>query len=605
VVIAFSVGLLPSSFMAQTPAGLIPSQKLRAVPKSFGQIADCGPAELDPTFGGTGKVTTDFAGFDDSAYSVALQADGKIVVAGSSFPGPDFAVVRYNPDGSLDTSFGGTGKVTTNVISYDIATSVAIQTDGKIVVAGYTSGSNYDFALVRYNTDGSLDTSFGGTGKVATGFFTGSQDFVDSIAIQPDGKIITVGLVDKGSNNDFGLARYNTDGSLDTSFGGTGKVTTDFGGSADSASSVAIQADGRIIVAGSTSNLSSGDFALVRYNSDGSLDPSFGGTGKVTTDFMASDDSAASLRIQTDGKIVAAGSTANASDYDFALVRYNSDGSLDPSFGGTGKVATDFAASYDFASSIAIEADGKIVAAGYMNVPISDFALARYNSDGSLDTSFGGTGKISTDFGAHSEDQARSVAIQADGKIVAAGYSGRLSFHDFTLVRYGIPCGSPTPTPTPAAITVKVGTTPSGRSFSVDGTKYTSNQTFTWEAGSSHTIATTSPQSGGTGTQYVWTGWSDSGAISHVVAPTTNNAKFIANFQSQYYLTIVTSGNGQVRPASAWQNAGNVVTIQARANSGAQFSSWTGMGPGSFTGTSNPASVTMKGPITETATFSP
>jgi uncharacterized delta-60 repeat protein len=432
VLIAFFVGLLASSFMAQTPASAITKERSDALPKGFGRIADCGPAELDPTFGGTGKVTTDFAGSDDSAYSVTLQADGKIVAAGSSAPVSDFAVVRYNTDGSLDTSFGGTGKVRTDVISYDVATSVAIQTDGKIVVAGYASGSNYDFALVRYHTDGSLDTSFGGMGKVTTDF--GSDDF---------------------------------------------------------ASSVAIQADGKIVATGSSGGLSNNDFALVRYNSDGSLDASFGGTGKITTDF-----------------------------------------------------------------------------------------------------------------GSRAEDQARSVTIQADGKIVAAGYSGHTATHDFALVRYGVPCGSPTPTPTPATITVKVGTKPSGRSFSVDGTTYTSNQTFSWEAGSNHTIATTSPQSAGTGTQYVWTNWSDNGAISHVVAPTTN-ARFVANFQLQYFLTMAVSGNGQVKPVSAWQNAGNMVTIQARANQGSRFSFWTGTGPGSFTGMANPASVTMKGPITETATFSP
>ena len=347
------------------------------------------------------------------------------------------------------------------------------------------------------------------------------------------------------------------------------------------------------------------DFTLVRYNTDGSLDTSFGGTGKVTTDF-GSDDSAASVAIQADGKIVAAGSSANTSDFDFALARYDSDGSLDTSFGGTGKVMTDFMASYDFADSIAIEADGKIVAAGYTDPPISDFALARYNSDGSLDTSFGGTGKITTDF-SRSEAQARSVAIQADGKIVAAGYSGHPSQHDFTLVRYGTPCGSPTPTPTPtpAMITVKVGTAPSGRSFSVDGDTYASNHTFSWVAGSSHTIATTSPQTGGSGVQYIWTNWSDNGGISHVVAPTTNNVKFVANFQLQYFLTMAVSGNGQVKPVSAWQNAGNVVTIQAKANPGSRFSFWTGTGTGSFTGTANPASVTMNGPIMETATFSP
>ena len=154
-------------------------------------------------------------------------------------------------------------------------------------------------------------------------------------------------------------------------------------------------------------------------------------------------------------------------------------------------------------------------------------------------------------------------------------------------------------------ITVKVGTAPSGRSFSVDGDTYTSNQTFSWVAGSSHTIATTSPQTGGSGVQYIWTNWSDNEGISHVVAPTTNNAKFVANFQLQYFLTMAVSGNGQVKPVSTWQNAGNVVTIQAKANPGSRFSFWTGTGTGSFTGTANPASVTMNGPIMETATFSP
>jgi hypothetical protein len=151
---------------------------------------------------------------------------------------------------------------------------------------------------------------------------------------------------------------------------------------------------------------------------------------------------------------------------------------------------------------------------------------------------------------------------------------------------------------------VKVGTQPTGRTFSVDGNSYSSNQTFSWVAGSNHTIATTSPQSAGTGVQYVWTNWSDSGAISHVVAP-TSNTKYTANYQLQYFLTMNFSGNGQVRPTSAWQNAGNVISIQAKANAGSHFSFWTGTGAGSYTGTGNPATVTMNGPVTETATFTP
>jgi Divergent InlB B-repeat domain len=151
-------------------------------------------------------------------------------------------------------------------------------------------------------------------------------------------------------------------------------------------------------------------------------------------------------------------------------------------------------------------------------------------------------------------------------------------------------------------VQVTVQTSPAGLSFSVDGTTYTSAQTFSWVPGSSHTIATTSPQSGGTGVQYVWTRWSDNGAISHTVAPTTNKT-YTANFRTQYYLTMTHGTGGNVSPASGWRNGGTAVSIRATPASGYSFTNWTGSGTGSFTGTNNPASITMNGPITETATF--
>ena len=240
--------------------------------------------DLDTSFDSDGKVTTEVGSTDDFARSVAIQSDGKIVAAGFSSNGSDwdFALVRYNTDGSLDTSFDSDGKVTTAIGSGDDhAVSVAIQSDGKIVAAGYSNGSNWDFALVRYNTDGSLDTNFDSDGKVTTAI-GGGADYAVSVAIQSDGKIVAAGY-SNGSNFDFALVRYNTDGSLDTSFDSDGKVTTDFGSGSDYGSSVTIQSDGKIVAAGGSSNGSNRDFALVRYNTDGSLDTSFDSDGKVTT----------------------------------------------------------------------------------------------------------------------------------------------------------------------------------------------------------------------------------------------------------------------------------------------------------------------------------
>ena len=382
-----------------------------------------GAGTLDPTFDSDGMVTT-YIG-ESGAYprSVAIQADGKIILAG--WANGDFGLARYNSDGSLDTTFSGDGKVTTDFgSSTDQAYSVAIQTDGKIVVAGDAyNGSNYDFALARYNSDGSLDTTFSGDGKVTTDFGS-STDKAYSVAIQTDGKIVVAGQADNSTNSKVALARYNSDGSLDTTFSGDGKLTTDIGGGSSWAKSVAIQADGKIVVSGSANY---GDFAAARYNSDGSLDTSFDADGMVTID---NTDGAKSMAIQADGKIVVAGWTYG-SDMDFGLARFNSNGSLDTSFSGDGKLTTDIGGSNDYVNSVAIQPDGKIVVAGYSQKSSSsdELALVRYNSNGSLDTSFSGDGKLTTDIGGSNTS---SVAIQPDGKIVVAAQAGP----GFGLVRY-------------------------------------------------------------------------------------------------------------------------------------------------------------------------
>jgi len=424
------------TFMATDNLGAATSLEQRIAVTAVDEPAD----NTAPTFMvGDGKVTTDFASSFDYGYSVTVQSDGKILVAGTSanYSSCDFALVRYNSDGSLDTSFDTDGKVTTDFGSnVDAGYSLTVQSDGKILVAGYSdNGTNTNFALVRYNSDGTFDTTFGDNGKVMTD--AGSRVFggvsVNSVVLQSDGKILVGGSSWNGSNYDFALVRYNSDGSLDTSFDTDGKVMTDLSSYSDYGHSVTVQEDGKILVAG----IRFGDFALVRYNSDGALDSSFDTDGKATTDIGLINDVGNSVTVQSDGKILVAGASLTDSNYDFAIVRYNRDGSLDTSFDTDGKVTTIFGADYDLGNSVTVQSDGKILVGGSTgNGSNRDFALVRYNSDGSLDTSFDIDGKVTTDF-ASSSDDGMGVTVQNDGKILVAGYtSGGVNIDDFAIVRY-------------------------------------------------------------------------------------------------------------------------------------------------------------------------
>jgi len=394
-----------------------------------------GAGVLDPTFSGDGMVTTGIGGANDDADAMAVQSDGKIVVAGYSFNGSnnDFAVARYNPDGSLDTSFDGDGIVTTPIGSGDdFATSVAIQSDGKIVVAGEADN---EFAVVRYNPNGTLDNTFDGDGIVTTAIGSGIDAYY-ALAIQPDGKIVVAGNSWNGTNEDVTVVRYNSDGSLDTSFDGDGIATTPIGTGNDWANAVALQSDNKIVVAGSSWNGTSDDFVVLRYNSNGTLDASFDGDGIQTTAVGSSNEEARSVVVQSDGKIVAAGYSHIGSYDEFAVVRYNPDGSLDTSFDGDGMVTTKVGSFDDTGLSAAIQSDGKIVVAGWTyNGSHYDFAVVRYRVDGQLDGSFSDDGALTTDM-AGGLDQALAMAIQSDGKVVAAGYTSNGTDDDFAVVRY-------------------------------------------------------------------------------------------------------------------------------------------------------------------------
>jgi uncharacterized delta-60 repeat protein len=388
----------------------------------------------DPLFGTGGIVTTSFGPVNIGSGSVAVQSDGKIVMAGYLFNGSNttFTLARYNTDGSLDNSFDGDGKLTTLIGTACEANAVVIQTDGKIIVAGsnYDNGGSGDdmFTLARYNTNGSLDNTFDADGIVTTVFAGTISDIAHAIVLQTDGKIVVAGSHHNGSTIDLALARYNTDGSLDNTFDTDGKLTTAIGSSDEIAYSIALQTDGKIVVAGNSDIGGNNDFALVRYNTNGSLDNTFDGDGKLTTSIGFAQD-AAGLAIQTDGKILIAGSDGS----NFIAARFNADGSLDNTFDGDGKVITPVGTSNSAeANYIEIQTDGKIVVSGFSFVSTGrDFALVRYNTNGSLDNTFNGDGKVTTNINGHDA----GVSMKLSGQRI---YIGGLSNggNVFALVAY-------------------------------------------------------------------------------------------------------------------------------------------------------------------------
>jgi uncharacterized delta-60 repeat protein len=385
---------------------------------------------LDNTFGTDGIVITSIDTINDKGNSLAIQSDGKIILGGStqdSYPASDFALVRYNNDGSLDTTFGNGGKVITTIENRSEGQSLAIQTDGKIILGGY---SDWYINLARYNTDGSLDTTFGTGGIVITDVFGFYSDRCKSVAIQSDGKIVVGGYANHNNYDlrHFVVIRYNNDGSLDTSFGINGIVIGGLG----NCESLRIQNDGKILLGGSTDF----SFALERYNSDGSLDNTFGIGGKVTTTFQ-NNCLGNSMELQSDGKIVIGGSCGLPSgDFTFTLARYLSDGSLDDSFGTNGIVSTPTGIS-SRGNSVVIQNDGKILLAGDSKDSSNpfNFALARYNSDGTFDTGFGSGGLIVTPVGI-SSSVGQSLGIENNGKIILGGYVYNDSNLEMALVRY-------------------------------------------------------------------------------------------------------------------------------------------------------------------------
>ena len=360
---------------------------------------------LDTSFSGDGMVTLSFTTpGNDVGSGIAVQADGKIVVVGTSNSGSgnsDFAVARFNDDGSLDPSFDGDGLVTLSFTTpgNDVGLGIAVQADGKIVVVGTSnSGSgDSDFAVARFNDDGSLDNTFDVDGRVTTSF-SGGDDVGSGIAVQADGRIVVVGTSDNGSGaSELAVARFNLDGSLDNSFSGDGRVTLSFTAGDDVGSGIAVQSDGKIVVVGTTDDLSNTWFAVARFTVNGSLDPSFAGDGTVISRSSKNgDDMGSGNAVQSDDRTVVVGSSDDGSGkWRFVVARFSIDASFPDPDNSSGKAITSFTAGDDIGSGIAVQSDGKIVVVGTADDGSgdSDFAVARYNpADLSLTGGGGGGG---------------------------------------------------------------------------------------------------------------------------------------------------------------------------------------------------------------------
>ncbi len=416
--------------------------------------AHAAAGDLDPTFGGGGIAQYPGTGFY-AASSIAVQTDGKII-AGGTFQTSvfqsirRFALVRYLPNGLIDTSFGVNGRTVTSFDEYPAyyvaLYDIAILPDGKIVAVGSgsvnISGTPFNVGklfVVRYNSDGSIDTTFSNSGKYD--LTIGLHSSARAIAVQPDGKFVVAGYgggsvggprpAGPDMNPDaikFVLLRFSGNG-LDSSFGTDGKVFTEIQGGNAYAYSIALQPDGKIIVGGSVFIGSFHGLSLARYDTNGSLDLSFGNNGFVFVGESDLNRQFSEVLVQPDGKIVAIGSVGSTNNTDFAVMRFDSNGAPDSLFGTNGKVITDVSGVFDWAEAGALQPDGKIIVAGYSynsntNSNINP-ALVRYNSNGTLDATFGNGGIVSIPAGGYS---LFDVLLLSDGKI--------LSVNGLRVIRY-------------------------------------------------------------------------------------------------------------------------------------------------------------------------
>lgn len=416
------------------------------------------PGTLDPFWGtgsalGPGKVMTPVGSGNDQAFAVALQPDGKVVLAGSCLSGAftAFCAVRYNTDGTLDLAFNGTGKVIT-VIGASTANAeakaVVVQPDGGLVLAGACSnGTNTDFCALRYLSSGSLDLSFGSGGKVITAI-GGDHEYANALLLQPDGKLVLAGYC-RAANTSFSFfcaQRLLANGAPDPGFGnpstGSFIVLPSIGSaSKDRVTAVALQSDGKLVFVGGCNSLPNDtNFCASRHHGNGTFDTTFNGSGKVITPVAPLGALANAIALQPDGKLVLAGECFLAfGGAEFCTARYLANGALDPSFGIGGTVITRVGDGSDHAQTVIIQPDGKLVLAGYCGTSPRVFCALRYHANGRvLDTTFNSIGTLGTPVGS-GEDFANAIALQTDGKLILVGgcsTGSNGSNSDFCAVRY-------------------------------------------------------------------------------------------------------------------------------------------------------------------------
>ncbi len=432
---------MKSTIALKVMAGLSLTLLLAAAPLAAQDCTTVSPGCLDTTFNGTGKVMTNttqtspITNGGQVADGVAVDSYGRIVVGGwspdNTLSKYDFTAVRYNPDGSLDTTFGNGGIAKASLTSgSDVGYALALQnetthtsclsTDQRILVAGQAD-SGTEFGIARFCPDGSLDTAFGAKGVTVISFGKRASPSANAIVIQSNGEIVLAGV----ANSNFALVRLTADGTLDSTFGGSGKVTFAFGKSSSRAAAVLVESNGDIVAGGYASPKGYDEFALVGFLPSGAVNTAFGSKGSVLTDFSGSKSFIQGMALASSGNIVAVGYAASTGG--LGLARYTPSGQLDPTFGSSGKVALSFGAD----AAVAIQSDASIVTAGGQGVSgqfVSSFALARFNSNGSLDTSFGaaGTGEVTTAFSGVPYSSAAAVALDASTPvptILAAGWS--------------------------------------------------------------------------------------------------------------------------------------------------------------------------------------
>ena len=374
------------------------------------------PGDLDTSFSGDGKLAINFGGID-AARVVLVQPNGRIVVAGGGAAAQSFCVARLRSNGALDTTFSADGKRAIDFGGDDeSASGAALQPDGRIVLAGH---SDLRVAVARLKPNGSLDTTFSGDGK--TLFSWGALSRASAVLVLPNGKLLLAGFSGP-EGGDIQLARLNANGALDTTFGTGGKAAVDFGGD-DFGLAMARQANGRILVAGRSSVAGA---VVARLRANGTLDPDFGGDGRVT---LPGGGSANAVLVQPQGgKIIVAGNAAGSQM--MTVTRLQPNGAPDTTFDGDGTVTIDFGSVADLAADAVLQPDGKIVVAGYTQAD-EDVAVARVNANGSLDSAFGTAGRATVDFGVATFGNA--VARQPNGRIVVAGQ--RTGGDDFAVAR--------------------------------------------------------------------------------------------------------------------------------------------------------------------------